>query len=98
MRPELERLQRIERHVLGEASPAEAATWATECLLDPDLQADAEVQRQLYQGLYLAGQRQLRHELDAIHARLYAPRRGQWLQAATAGLRTMLRRWSRLGR
>ncbi|OON66465.1 hypothetical protein [Hymenobacter sp. CRA2] len=94
MRPELTRLARIEQHLLqpNPPSPAESAAWQTECLLDPELQADAEAQQQLYQGLQLAGRRQLRRELQGIHHRLYGPGAAGWLHAATHGLRSLLRR------
>jgi hypothetical protein len=94
MRPELERLQRIERHLLGH-SAAEASAWAVQELLDADLRPDTEAQRLVYQGLYAAGRRQLRQELEAIHAHLYgeaATRPGRWLRQATAALRGLLRR------
>jgi hypothetical protein len=92
MRPELERLQRIEAQLLGPAPTA--ADWPLQLLLDPTLAADAEVQQQLYQGLRQAGRRQLRAELNAIHAQLYAPRQS-WTSTAVAGLRTVLTRWVR---
>ncbi|MGY2130586.1 hypothetical protein ACW9KT_00050 [Hymenobacter sp. HD11105] len=72
MRSELERLQYIEQQLLSAVPPSEAA-WNVQLLLDPELEADTETQRLLYQGIYLAGQRQLRRELAAIHQRLYAP-------------------------
>ncbi|QDA61457.1 hypothetical protein [Hymenobacter jejuensis] len=78
MRPELERLQRIERHLRGESQPADAPDWNVQLLLDPDLRADAEAQQLLYQGLYSAGRRQLRRELTAIHNRLYGTPRSGW--------------------
>ena len=94
MRPELERLQRIEHHLLGTA-PSETPAWAVQELLDPNLRTDAEAQRLVYQGLHVAGQRQLRRELEAIHARLYGESEaqpGRWLRQATAALRVLLRR------
>lgn len=92
MRPELERLRRIEQLLTG-TEPA--ATWEQELRLDPTLAADAEAQRQLYQALHMAGQRQLRQELNIIHARLYGRRRAGWFSAVTAGVRTVLLRWPR---
>ena len=47
MRPELERLQRIERHSRGEAPPEEGPEWNVQLLLDPDLRADAEAAAEL---------------------------------------------------
>ena len=94
MRPELERLQRIEHHLLG-TSPSETPAWAVQELLDPNLRSDTEAQRLVYQSLYITGQRQLRRELEAIHARLYDGREarpGRWLRQATAALRVLLRR------
>jgi hypothetical protein len=93
MRPELERLWLIEQQLLH----GPAADWHLRRLLDPDLDADTDAQQQLYHGLRLAGQRQLRQELAAIHARLYArephrwlawPRRaGAWLRARWRSVR-----------
>ncbi|HEX8425340.1 hypothetical protein [Hymenobacter sp.] len=89
MRPELKRLQRIEQQLLGGPQPGQADEWALQQLFDADLEADTEAQRQVYQGLYLAGQRQLRRELEAIHEQLYGPRPGRWSQLAAAGLRAI---------
>ncbi|SHI38320.1 hypothetical protein SAMN02745146_0716 [Hymenobacter daecheongensis DSM 21074] len=92
MRPDLHRLHWIEHHLLGHPTPAEAADWRTQQLVDAELAADTEIQRQLYQGLYQAGRQQLRWELDQIHARLqHSARRRGWLQAATDVLRRTLR-------
>lgn len=90
MRPELEHLRRIEQHLLG-TSPV--PDWQLQQLLDTDVVADTELQRQLYQVLYQAGQQQLRQELNQIHQQLY--RRRGWLQAATGRLRQA---WHRLRR
>lgn len=95
MRPELARLQRIEQQLLSPNS-GDAAAWNVQLLIDTDLQADTETQRLLYQGIYLAGQRQLRSELAAIHQRLYGTGRESWVRSAAAGLRAFLTR--RLGR
>ncbi|UOQ64665.1 hypothetical protein [Hymenobacter volaticus] len=98
MRPELKRLQQIEQHLLGDPQPGQAEEWALQQLLDADLEADTEAQRRVYQGLYVAGQRQLRRELEAIHERLYGPRPGRWSQLATAGLRAIRNGWWRFPR
>ncbi|OGX81117.1 hypothetical protein [Hymenobacter coccineus] len=87
MRPELERLRGIEHYLLGapDAPPPAAA-----------LAADTEAQRRAYGALHLAGQRQLRRELAAIHETLYGPRAGRWAwTAAAAGLRLVFARWGR---
>jgi hypothetical protein len=79
MRPELERLHRIECHLQGRPQPVAAPAWEIQRLLDAELDTDAEAQRQLYAGIRQAGRRQLRRELDAIHKQLYPPRAG-WLR------------------
>lgn len=89
MRPELERLRYLEQHLLGQL-PASAPAWAVQVLLDPELAADAAAQRQLYQGLRLAGRRQLRQELKAIHQQLYGRRRRGWVHAILARLHALL--------
>lgn len=87
MRPELEHLRRIEQHLLGGPAPAGPPP-------PPALAADTEAQRRAYQALHLAGQRQLRRELAAIHQALYGPRAGRWVwTAAAAGLRLVFARW-----
>ncbi|AMJ67333.1 hypothetical protein [Hymenobacter sp. PAMC 26628] len=89
MRAELEHLRCIEQHLLGGPGPARPAPG-------PALEADAEAQRQAYGALYMAGQRQLRRELAAIHQTLYSPRVGRWAwTAAAAGLRLVFARWGR---
>jgi hypothetical protein len=99
MRPALERLRRIERHLLGQPTPAEAADWQLQRLLDPELATDAEAQAQLYHALHEAGRRQLRQELEVIHARLHrACRRRTWRQTATDLLRQALSFPPRRGR
>lgn len=89
MRPELEHLRRIEQHLLGPPAPAGPAP-------DPALAADTETQRRAYGALHLAGQRQLRRELAAIHQTLFGPRAGRWAwTAAATGLRLVFARWGR---
>lgn len=91
MRPELKRLWRIEQQLLNGPAALAAAEWQLQLLLDADLQADAEAQQRLYAGLRTAGQRQLRRELSAIHAHLYGPPPGAWLQRVAHWLRGALR-------
>ncbi|WP_167855402.1 hypothetical protein [Hymenobacter fodinae] len=90
MRPELEHLQQLEQHLLGHPTPTEKVLWQAQLQLDPALAADVTLQQHLYQGLLLAGRRQLRQELDDIHAQLYRPRR-TWLRKAVARLHQALR-------
>jgi hypothetical protein len=91
MRPELERLQQIEQQLLAVSSP-DAASWEVQLLLDSDLSADTETQRLLYQGIQLAGQKQLRRELALLHQRLYGPSRGSWMRTIGANLSAFLMR------
>ena len=74
MRPELERLHRIEQQLLNGPAALPAADWQLAQLLDGELAADAAAQQQLYHGLRAAGRQQLRRELRQIHGRLY----GDW--------------------
>lgn len=97
MRPDLARLQQIEQHLRGSHTPSQAPDWQLQCLLDPELDADTQAQRQLYRGLYVAGQQQLRRELNHIHGQLYGPRAGIWA-ATTARLRRLASRWLGFGR
>ncbi|UOQ98051.1 hypothetical protein MUN81_00830 [Hymenobacter sp. 5317J-9] len=75
MRPELEHLRLIEQQLLPGRAALPPEDWNLRLLLDGELAADTEKQRLMYQGLRLAGRRQLRQELRTIHARLY----GGWL-------------------
>jgi hypothetical protein len=93
MRPELKRLQRIEEFLLGRPQQGQADEWAIQQLLDTDLKEDTEAQRRLYQGLHVAGQRQLRRELELIHERLYGPRAGSWSQLARASIGAFQAGW-----
>ncbi|WP_133274408.1 hypothetical protein [Hymenobacter radiodurans] len=95
MRPELKRMQQIEHQLLATSPPFDPASWEVQLLVDGDLRADTEIQRLLYQGIHLAGQRQLHRELALIHQRLYSPHRSSWIQMATAGLHSFWRRYLR---
>lgn len=90
MRPELERLRRIEQQLLHGPAAQPAAEWQLQLVLDPELQADTTAQQRLYAGLRAAGRRQLRGELAAIHARLYGPPLGAWPHRAAAWLRSIM--------
>ena len=79
MRPDLERLRLIEQQLLNTPTALPAEDWHLRQLLDGELAADAETQRQLYYGLRQAGRQQLRQELRQIHARLYSDWFG-WLR------------------
>lgn len=93
MRPALDRLHQIEQHLLGQPTAAARAQWQVQQLTDPELAADTDAQRQLYEALRQAGRQQLRRELDIIHARLErTTRRRGWLQAAAHQLRQLLGR------
>jgi hypothetical protein len=78
MCPELERLHLIEQQLLNSRAALPAADWNRRLLIDSELAVDVAGQQQLYQGLRLAGRRQLRQELAAIHARLYGPPASPW--------------------
>jgi hypothetical protein len=78
MRPELERLQFIEQQLLHGPAALPASEWNVRLLIDGDLQADVAAQQQLYNGLRLAGRRQLRQELRQIHEQLYSPQAIAW--------------------
>lgn len=80
MRPELERLALIEEQLRNGPAALPASDWRPRLLLDGELAVDVAVQQHLYHGLRTAGRRQLRRELAAIHARLYAPRPNGWLR------------------
>jgi len=98
MRPELERLQRIEHHVLGASHPDQAAEWALQQLFDAELEVDTQAQQLVYQALHLAGRRQLRQELQQIHEQLYGPRLSRWRQLAEVGRLVIRRSWLKLRR
>ena len=60
-------------------------------LVDAELAADVDAQRLLYQGIRLAGRRQLRRELASIHQRLYRPRYA-WRRIAQEWLASLFSR------
>jgi hypothetical protein len=86
MRPELERLQRIEGYLLHNPQAEKTADWRVQELLDADLAFDTEIQRRLYQGLRAAGQQQLRRELTSIHQQLYGSGQESWAAQLLARL------------
>lgn len=92
MRPELKRIRQIEYQLLAASPPFDPASWEVQLLVDSDLRADTKMQSLLYEGIHLAGQRQLRRELALIHQRLYSPHRSSWIQMTVAGLRSFWRR------
>lgn len=98
MRPELERLQRIEHHVLGAAHPGQVAEWALQQLFDAELEADTQAQQLVYHALHLAGRRQLYYELQQIHEQLYGPRPSRWRQLAALGRLATQKIWLKLRR
>ncbi|MDO7850908.1 hypothetical protein [Hymenobacter convexus] len=78
MRTELERLRLIEEQLLNGPAALSAEDWQLRHLLDGELAADTDAQQRLYQGLRLAGRRQLRRELRTIHERLYGLPTNPW--------------------
>ena len=89
MRPALERLAALERHLHESAASAALP-------LDAALPADLAAQRQVYLALRQAGRQQLRRELAAIHEQLYGRGAGRWTWAAVAaGLRLVFVRRAR---
>lgn len=97
MRPELERIYRIEQYLLGTLPACPTEEWAVQQVLDAELEADTQTQQLTYRALYAAGRRQLRQELQLIHEQLYAPRtsRWHWLKASS---QRAIRSWLRLRR
>ena len=85
MRPELERLYLIEQQLLRTPAALPADEWHLRQLFDSELALDTAAQQQLYHNVRLAGRRQLRRELQLIHARWYAPHPRGWF--------ARLRRW-----
>ncbi|GGF27754.1 hypothetical protein [Hymenobacter cavernae] len=96
MRPELERLQRIEHYLLSNPQPEQVADWRVQELLDADLASDTDFQRRAYQGIHAAGRKQLRRELAAIHQKLYRNQRqslADYFRQALTNLGQQLRRF-----
>ena len=79
MRPELERVQLIENQLYNNSSALPAEDWNLRLLIDGELATDTATQQQLYHGLRLAGQAQLRQEIRQIHTQLYGGWRA-WLR------------------
>jgi hypothetical protein len=71
MRPELERMQRIEDYLHQRLTSDQTSEMEIRLLLDDSLREDTRMQQQLYTAIRSEGRRQLRRELEAMHSRWY---------------------------
>jgi len=71
MRPELEEMQLLEGYVQKTLAEEQRIDVSIRLLWDQVWQRNLAAQQTAYRALRLAGRQQLRHELNAIHARLF---------------------------
>ena len=71
MRPELTLIQLLDNYLHKRLSKADRREAEVRLLWDQELQQQLEAQKVAHQALRLAGRKQLRHELETIHKRLF---------------------------
>lgn len=71
MRPELEEMQLLETFIQGELEEEKAVEAEIRGLWDEEWRQKVELQRLSYQVIRAFGRQHLRHELQAIHERLF---------------------------
>lgn len=71
MRPLLEEVQTLEAYLEGSLPEEQHLDLAVRLLWDRELQQKLAAQQLAYRVIRLAGRRQLRLELEAIHVRLF---------------------------
>jgi hypothetical protein len=71
MRPELEEIQLLEAYLANTLSEAQRIDVEVRLLWDQEWQRKFSYQELAYQAIRYAGRKQLRRELDSIHARLF---------------------------
>lgn len=71
MRPELETMKRLEGYLHGTLGEEERVDVEVRLLWDREWQENLSAQQTAYRALREAGRQRLRHQLRAIHARLF---------------------------
>ncbi len=71
MRPELEEVKSLENYLNIHLNEEEQMDVEIRLLWDQEYQKRLAAQQVAYKALQLAGRQQLRHELRAIHTRLF---------------------------
>ncbi len=71
MRPELEEIQLLEAYLANSLPEAQRIEVEVRLLWDQEWQSKLSYQQLAYQAIRCAGRKQLRKELESIHARLF---------------------------
>lgn len=71
MRPQLEEIQLLEAYLANTLSEAQRIDVEVRLLWDQEWQQKFSYQELAYRAIHCAGRKQLRKELDSIHARLF---------------------------
>ena len=71
MRPELEEMQLLEAYLANTLSETEQIEVEVRLLWDQEWQQKFSYQELAYRAIRCAGRKQLRKELESIHARLF---------------------------
>lgn len=71
MRTSLIETEQIEAHLLRRSDTGEALVFEAKMLLDPELKEMVLWQQKTYHIVKLYGREQLRHEIEAVHQKLF---------------------------
>ena len=71
MRPELEEIQLLEHYLSGRLGEEQEQELEIRLLWDQEWQQQVAQQQLAYRAIREAGRQQLRHELQAIHQKLF---------------------------
>lgn len=72
MRPQLQEVQLLEDYLLNKLPPDKRIEVEVRLLWDKEWQCNLQKQKLAYNTIRQQGRKELRHELEAIHTRLYS--------------------------
>ena len=71
MRTSLNKIQEIEFFVLKQNAPAESLVFQARMIVDQDLPAEVNLQKEAYALINQYGRRRLKAQLEAVHQQLF---------------------------